>query len=678
MKLKLTILALVSAALAGSGVLFADTADSVFEPHTTDISRFIIPGAYRQNEYQNALFSTVAANGPFDNFKISGNGFCETDITVNPRNQLNYICVDNNIQLNNGTGCYYTTDGGLNWSPSTGVQTNLGDPVVSFDSLGNCYLSLLQNGVIVYKSTNQGVSFFSLGTVVSNANADKEWIAADRTGGIYKDYVYMAYVNVAAGTSVDFWRSTNNGSNWAFMSRLGAGIPNPGPNIATGPNGKVYIAWYNGSGTSAKFSTDGGATFSAEIPASEHNTPGVLGLGGRYVIKNNIRVNGMPHIAVDNSGSIYRGNVYCVYAGNPPGPDAANVYLTRTTNGGVSWNVSSAIKLNDDNTNTDQFMCDVSVDNAGRVWAVWYDSRNDPNNVWVELYAAVSTNGGASFMPNFRVSNSAFDANASAIGQTGDANYIGDYQGISGTSVTIPAWMDNRAGGHPDFTAWLPDYGMSFSKTADTIMPGGTSVNTLRIPVMGPYTGIVTFTAAVNPTPSPGTISVNFLPNNTRTLNGITDSMSVQVITTANIPDNFYTISVTGTESGGVRTHTRSFVLLATRSIGIQPVSNEIPATFVLYQNYPNPFNPDTRIRFSIPQQITASLHGDGGMTTGVSTRLTIYNTLGIEVKDLFSGGLKPGTYEIDWDASAMPSGIYFYKLSAGDFTATKKMLLIK
>ncbi|MCI0448283.1 MAG: T9SS type A sorting domain-containing protein [Chlorobi bacterium] len=106
---------------------------------------------------------------------------------------------------------------------------------------------------------------------------------------------------------------------------------------------------------------------------------------------------------------------------------------------------------------------------------------------------------------------------------------------------------------------------------------------------------------------------------------------------------------------------------------GIKSVSNQIPNEFSLYQNYPNPFNPVTKIRFELPV----------GATRRVS--LTVYDALGREIASLVNDELNPGTYEVDWDASnyppgggQVPSGVYFYKLVAGDFTQTKKMILLK
>jgi hypothetical protein len=105
-----------------------------------------------------------------------------------------------------------------------------------------------------------------------------------------------------------------------------------------------------------------------------------------------------------------------------------------------------------------------------------------------------------------------------------------------------------------------------------------------------------------------------------------------------------------------------------TSLIGINQLSTAIPKTFELFQNYPNPFNPVTKIKFSIP-------YVGNGRDRSV---LKIYNTLGHEVQILVNQSLQPGIYEVDWDASNYPSGVYFYELVSGDFTQTRKMILIK
>ncbi|MBK7160885.1 MAG: T9SS type A sorting domain-containing protein [Ignavibacteria bacterium] len=98
--------------------------------------------------------------------------------------------------------------------------------------------------------------------------------------------------------------------------------------------------------------------------------------------------------------------------------------------------------------------------------------------------------------------------------------------------------------------------------------------------------------------------------------------------------------------------------------VGILNISSEIPNEFSLGQNYPNPFNPATKIKFALHNKSFANL--------------VIYDGLGREVETIVNEQLNAGSYEADWNASNFPSGVYFYKLTTGDFSKTNKMLLIK
>ncbi|MCC6864605.1 MAG: T9SS type A sorting domain-containing protein [Ignavibacteria bacterium] len=624
--------------------------------------RFVLPMAYTPQPYG---MDAVISVGAFDNYQVStNNGFAETDIAVNPRDPLNFVGSDNRVTGFSGTPwVYFTTNGGVTWGNSA-IAGNQGDPVFCADSLGNFYLAVLSNGIRLLKSSNGGASWVNLGNIVTNANADKEWIAADQTSGPFQNNVYMSYVNFATGGSVDFWRSTNNGGSWSFVGNMGSSTTNPGPNICVGPGGIVYLSWHTGGGTGIRVSTDGGATFSAQVIGSLHSIPGtILGGTGRNVLKTNIRVNGMPQIAVDMSATSTRGNVYLVYATNPPGPDAADIYSTRSTDGGLTWSSGSPVRVNDDTGFMDQWMCDVSVDLQGRVWAYWWDSRNDdPNNLLTETWGAVSTDAGLTFT-NFKVSNQNFNPSVIKINQ-GDHYYLGDYQGMAGRTITFPFYTGQN-NTLQDFTAYLPDFGMQFSKTIDTITPGATSVVTMLNPVMGPYSGTVTYTTNITPSPAPGTLTPSFSPGNVRTFTGSADSVVISTSSTNDVPVGLYTVTVTGTESSGPRTHQRSYQIYLDNSIGIQQNGSEVPAAYSLSQNYPNPFNPATNIKFGLPKSSLVTLK--------------IYDMLGREVASLVNNqNLAAGNYTFNFNAANIPSGIYFYKLSAGEFSDVRKMTLIK
>ncbi len=112
--------------------------------------------------------------------------------------------------------------------------------------------------------------------------------------------------------------------------------------------------------------------------------------------------------------------------------------------------------------------------------------------------------------------------------------------------------------------------------------------------------------------------------------------------------------------SGGKKLYFDRFGALT----GISQNGNEIPEVYKLGQNYPNPFNPSTKIDFSIPK--------DGFVS------LKIYDVLGREAASIVAKDFKAGSYTVDYDASSLSTGVYFYTLTSSDFIETKKMILVK
>jgi len=94
-----------------------------------------------------------------------------------------------------------------------------------------------------------------------------------------------------------------------------------------------------------------------------------------------------------------------------------------------------------------------------------------------------------------------------------------------------------------------------------------------------------------------------------------------------------------------------------------------MPKEFSLSQNYPNPFNPSTKIRYTIPAVGTSLMK---------FVQLKVYDVLGNEVTTLVNEEKPTGYYEVNFNASQLASGIYFYKIQAGSFVSTKKMILLR
>ena len=108
--------------------------------------------------------------------------------------------------------------------------------------------------------------------------------------------------------------------------------------------------------------------------------------------------------------------------------------------------------------------------------------------------------------------------------------------------------------------------------------------------------------------------------------------------------------------------HNKNFWELYNSTTGIK--DEELPSKFELFQNYPNPFNPGTNINFSIPNSSFVILK--------------VYDVLGKEVANLVNEELSAGTYNFNFDAAKLTSGIYFYRIQTDNFVETKKMILLK
>jgi hypothetical protein len=112
-----------------------------------------------------------------------------------------------------------------------------------------------------------------------------------------------------------------------------------------------------------------------------------------------------------------------------------------------------------------------------------------------------------------------------------------------------------------------------------------------------------------------------------------------------------------------------NYIFLNTSDPVYANTEQNLPADFVLYQNYPNPFNPSTKIKFTIPSNIHSQMS---------NVSLKVYDVLGNEVATLVNEYKTAGSYEIEFDAWGLTSGMYFYQLNGENFVQTKKMVYLK
>ena len=370
-------------------------------------------------------------------------------------------------------GVYVTTNGGTTWFGSdtckaAPITDHGGDPGPGVGPDGRLYMSYLPgsyNSIKAAYSTNYG-STWSTGAVLESGSMDKNLTAVDNVSG--SPYLGRAYVTWSdfsqPSPPVAVSYTTNGGVNWSTFQDINtpaSGHYCQGVNPVVGPGGIVYIAYANpitsGSYTEdyvglAK-STNGGATwtFSNNI-YDENGIRGYLNFSGG----SQIRVNGFPWMAVDNSGGSRNGWIYIVTGEKslaPAGSDA-DIVMHVSTNGGTSW--SAGIRVNQDAMNNGQYqyMPAVCVGADGSVNVVYYDTRNavlsggTPDSA--QVYISRSTDGGTTFQ-DILVSDHSFKPKPISGLATG---YQGDYIGIvESNGKVFPYWCDDITGLYQAWTA---------------------------------------------------------------------------------------------------------------------------------------------------------------------------------------------------------------------------------
>ena len=380
----------------------------------------------------------------------SGQNQDETSIAVNPADPNNIVGSWNDYFIitpgqNTVIGYGWSRDGGQTWQSSRVNFTTLpatqstGDPSITADTQGNFYLGVLAYngsapGILVSKSTDGGATFAE--PVRLDNGGDKEYVTVDRRN----DTVYIVWENTGSQFNQGVWfsKSTDHGATFSPKRQISTnnGGTNNGATPSVGPNGEIYVVWSDfGSRLWFQRSTDGGATWlAADVLIRSDVDPPPSPLTGGF------RNPPIPSSACDDSNGPHRGRVYAVWADQRYG--SPDVLLAYSDDRGDTW--TGPIRVNDDaqGNHADQFFPWVHVDVNGTVFVSFLDRREDPNNFLFGAYLATSTDGGATFGPNIRVSDGIY-------GPT-NFGFLGDYTGASSGGGKIhPLWPDGR-NGNPD------------------------------------------------------------------------------------------------------------------------------------------------------------------------------------------------------------------------------------
>jgi hypothetical protein len=356
-------------------------------------------------------------------------------------------------------GVYVSTNGGNSWFGSDTCNGPIiinhgGDPGVAItpnNRLILTHIGLVFPGLYSHYSDNLGATWSPSFTITTQQCEDKTSTNIDdNISSPFYGRIYSSFVTFQTSPfRVYFSYSTNNGESWVSPKV----VNNPplarssGPDIDVSKNGIVYLAWA-GMTSSAPIREDfisfAKSTNGGENWIVRENVFDVNGITGLLTSKGNIRVNGLPRIAVDNSDGAYSGRIYIITneINNPPAGSDHDIVIRYSDNDGLSW--SNGIRVNQDQINNGkiQYLPAVEVDDQGRVHILFYDDRNTTSDS-AEVFLATSSDGGDTWIES-QISGHGFKPKP-IVG--GASNYQGDYISlVSSNNKLFAFWMSDFSG----------------------------------------------------------------------------------------------------------------------------------------------------------------------------------------------------------------------------------------
>ena len=397
----------------------------------------------------NANFKAVPATGEgaqatlaFPNIKVNTDASVEAQnepfIAINPLNSRHIVVGANNWEAGNGrfdVTAYVSLDGGQSWTSShpyierNASRLNAADPTVAFGRDGKVYFGFVamtpaQGAVAVSTSVDGGLSWSRQSWVTPFTGvADKPAIAAAN------NRLYVYYQNSALMGTV----SANDGATWSAASVVEAGGRNAAPVVDA--KGNVHV-FYN-TANAIKVASPSAARSGGYVLSTVSNAVALQNRPTQYraniYAAAGVSSDGVFTVAWADGRNVGRGN---------------DIMYSRSTDG-RTW--SAAQVLNTDSGSADQLMPALAVSRDGAVTVAWLDNRNDAANINYDIYMARSTNGGLSFGANTRVTSVSSNPNNDPRQQ---GQMIGDYIALgAGEGKVYPVWTDTRNNNEDIFLA---------------------------------------------------------------------------------------------------------------------------------------------------------------------------------------------------------------------------------
>ncbi|MCI0449894.1 MAG: T9SS type A sorting domain-containing protein, partial [Chlorobi bacterium] len=515
------------------------------------------------------------------------------------------------------------------------------------------------NKVPLFESPSSSI-FFNINISQHSAPQNEPSVCISRKNpnrvvAAWRDFRYG--VDPAANRRVGYSYSTNGGLTWSVSQILDSTLlpgltRNSDPVVTVDTAGNFYIAvisiaFPSGNLTLAVYkSTNDGVTFPQAFICSQSGTED------------------KEWITTDLSPvSPFLNTLYISWTSFSLG----GIRLVKSTNGGVNW-TASPVAVSSGGSVQGSNLC---VSRNGQVNVVWLGFGGNANVMFDR-----STDGGATFGTDIQIASGTFPS--------GLPNGVSTFPYIAVDNSTGPnagnlyvVFADNRNSDCDVFFTRSTNGGVNWSAPTRVNNDPLSNGKIQYWPVI-----------AVNEV---GNIAIMFMdtrntPNNTiieafvaRSIDGgntFTNELVSAEPSPTNIPGSnvrfgdYIDVDYVGQNIVPVWTDERLggfnmdiYTAEISELLGTEPVTG-IPSKFELMQNYPNPFNPSTTIGFSLPEKSLVTIE--------------VFNSLGQFIKTLASGSYPAGSHTINFNAGSLSSGVYFYKLNAGDYSTVKKMILVK
>lgn len=395
----------------------------------------------------------ISTSGNIINVRVNQKpGSSEPVIKQSPKEKNSFVISANEFSEKAGFARVFTSeDYGINWVPreiplpAKIRKSTYSDPYMDYDSEGNLYFTAVQidieknyrEAIFIASSSDNGNTWKSDFNYVDynvkeNIELDRPKIYVDKSN-VNRNVIYVTWIEEKGFNSfVMLSKSYDKGNSFSAPEKVDYNEVDY-CSAVTNSKGELFVTYLkDDSRIIVKKSVDEGQSWKKDILDLKINPAGVR-IENQYLLKNSkVRINSEPSVKISADDDIL-----ITYSAKGEGSDLADVYFVKISSAGNE--VSSPLRVNTDNTFSDQFLPVIDCDESGKIAVMYLDSRNDINNMLTDTYVSISKDGGKNFEDE-KISLRSYDASKVSV-----ERYIGDYNScLLLNDKLIGVWTDGR------------------------------------------------------------------------------------------------------------------------------------------------------------------------------------------------------------------------------------------